>query len=99
MEQDYAIGTGLRRCADCERLRPHVADGRCWECLTFRTVPARSHQPQPRYRVTVHGPEGIAFGPEDFVTEAAVDHCREKFEEPGYSFAIEYLNSKAGVLR
>ncbi len=30
LEQDVIIGTGLSRCTDCERLRPLVADMRCW---------------------------------------------------------------------
>ncbi len=90
-----------RRCADCGQIRPHAGDGRCAVCLEHRTVPVKAHVPRPRYRVTVTGPEGVVFGPEDFVTEAAVDHCREMWHWPegGYVFAIEYLNSKPGVLR
>jgi hypothetical protein len=102
LEQDVAIGNGLDRCADCERLRILEADGRCHECLHFRTVPVKAHVPMPRYRVRVYGPGGVVvFGPEDFVTEKAVDHCREMWHWPegGYVFAIEYLNSKPGVLR
>jgi len=52
MAQDACIGDGLvYRCADCERVRPLEADGRCGECLHFRAVPAVSHKPRPEYRV------------------------------------------------
>ncbi len=73
----------------------------CSPCLNYKAVPVKAHVPRPRYRVTVTGPEGVVFGPEDFVTEAAVDHCREMWHWPegGYVFAIEYLNSTPGVLR
>ncbi len=88
------------RCSDCGQIRPHAGDGRCAVCLEHRTVPVKAHVPRPRYRVTVYGPGGVvAFGPEDFVTERAVDHCREMWDCAGYSFCIDYLNSKAGVLR
>jgi hypothetical protein len=101
LEQDVCIGNGITsRCADCERLRILEADGRCHECLTFRTVPVKAHVPMPRYRVRVYGPGGVVvFGPEDFVTERAVDHCREMWECEGHSFCVDYINSKAGVLR
>jgi hypothetical protein len=101
LEQDACIGNGsTSRCADCERLRILEADGRCHECLTFRAVPVKAHVPMPRYRVRAYGPGGVVvFGPEDFVTEKAVDHCREMWAAEGYSFCVDYINSKAGVLR
>jgi hypothetical protein len=102
LEQDVCIGNGITtRCADCERLRTLEADGRCHECLTFRTVPVKAHVPMPRYMVTVLSrTDGAAvFGPEPFVTEMAVDHCRQMWSDDDYVFSVDYINSKAGVLR
>jgi hypothetical protein len=101
LEQDYRIGDGfVQRCTDCEQYRVLESDGRCHSCLTFRSIPARSHVPRPRYRVTVKGPDGqLVGGPWDFVTEAAVDRCREMWACEGHSFCVDYINSKAGVLR
>ncbi len=93
------IAYGSKRCSACGQIKPIEGDGHCGPCLNFRTVPVVAHVPKPRYRVTVYGPEGLAFGPADFVSERAVDHVREMWDCAGYSFCIDYLNSKAGVLR
>jgi hypothetical protein len=103
LEQDVCIGNGLDRCADCERLRILEADGRCSECLTFRTVPVKAHVPMPRYRITVRKGAEIVYGPEDVVQETTVIKIRDWFrDEPfssDYVFSVDYINSKAGVLR
>jgi hypothetical protein len=101
LEQDVCIGNGITtRCADCERLRILEADGRCHECLTFRAVPVKAHVPMPRYRVTVKGPDGqLVGGPWDFVEARAVEHVRRYWVDEGHSFCVDYINSKAGVLR
>jgi hypothetical protein len=104
LEQDVCIGNGITtRCADCERLRILEADGRCHECLTFRAVPVKAHVPMPRYRVTVKGPDGQLVGGPDVVQETTVIKIRDWFrDEPfsdQYSFSVDYINSKAGVLR
>ena len=78
LEQDVAIGTGLSRCSDCERLRPLVGDGRCWECLAFRAVPVKALQPAPRWMVTGYI-DGAEVFREPFATARAVDHIREMY--------------------
>jgi hypothetical protein len=104
LEQDVCIGNGITtRCADCERQRALEADGRCSECLHFRTVPVKAHVPMPRYRVNVRKGAEIVYGPADVVQETAVIKIRDWFqEEPDaaeYTFSVDYINSKAGVLR
>jgi hypothetical protein len=99
-EEACPIAFGSRRCSACGQIKPLEGDGMCSPCLNYKAVPARSHVPKPRYRVTVKGPDGqLVGGPWDFVTEAAVDHCREMWADEGYSFCVDYINSKAGVLR
>jgi hypothetical protein len=99
-EADTPYGAGRERCSRCEGFRILVADGLCFGCLNYKAVPARSHVPKPRYRVHVYGPGGVLVGgPWDFVTEMAVDHCREMWACEGHSFCVDYINSKAGVLR
>jgi hypothetical protein len=104
LEQDVVVGDGLfKRCTDCEQYRVLEADGRCHGCLTLRTIPARSHVPKPRYRITVRKGAEIVYGPEDVVQEATVIKIRDWFrDEPfpeEYVFSVDYINSKAGVLR
>ncbi len=102
LEQDVCIGNGITsRCADCERLRILEADGRCHECLTFRAVPVKAHVPMPRYMVTVRNRAtgAVVFGPEPFVTEKAVDWCFTYYQDEEHAVTVDYINSKAGVLR
>ncbi len=107
LEQDVAIGTGRARCADCERLRILEADGRCSECLHFRPVPVKAHQPRPEYRVRYTDWRGQS-AIHDVVHVDAVMKIMEwdpsvqvsRLSLDGTESPMEFnLNSKAGVLR
>jgi hypothetical protein len=99
-EEASPIAFGSKRCSACGQIKPLEGDGMCSPCLNYKAVPVKAHVPRPRYRVTVRDESGaVVFGPEDFVTERAVDHTREMWDCAGYSWKVEYLNSKAGVLR
>jgi hypothetical protein len=102
-EADTPYGAGRERCSRCEGFRILVADGLCFGCLNYKAVPARSHVPKPRYRITVRKGSEIVYGPEDVVQEATVIKIRDWFrDEPfpdEYVFSVDYINSKAGVLR
>jgi hypothetical protein len=102
-EEACPIAFGSKRCSACGQIKPLEGDGMCAPCLNYKALPARSHVPKPRYRITVRKGSEIVYGPEDVVQEATVIKIRDWFrDEPfpdEYVFSVDYINSKAGVLR